>query len=184
MTAPRLTGDRVTLRPVADADRPRLRSILAEPSVARWWGSETADESAADLFEPDQTSFVIEVEGTVVGSIQVAEEEEPDYRHAGIDIFLDSTHQGRGLGPEAIALVARYLFEVRGHHRLTIDPAAANVRAIRAYERVGFRPVGAMRNYERGRDGTWHDGLLMDLLIGELLEPGPADDGRASRPAG
>jgi aminoglycoside 6'-N-acetyltransferase len=28
--------------------------------------------------------------------------------------------------------------------------------------------VGVMRAYERGDDGTWHDGLLMDLLAGEL----------------
>ena len=110
--------------------------------------------------------------------------EEPDDRHARIDLFLDTEHQGLGLNPEAIALVARYLFEVRGHRRLTIDPAAGNIRAISAFERVGFRPVGIMREYERGHDGTWHDGLLMNLLAGELRDSGPADDGRASRPAG
>ena len=33
---------------------------------------------------------------------------------------------------------------------------------------VGFRPVGVMRRYERGPDGTWHDGMLMDLLADEL----------------
>jgi aminoglycoside 6'-N-acetyltransferase len=33
---------------------------------------------------------------------------------------------------------------------------------------VGFRPIGVMREYERGRDGTFHDGLLMDMLRGEL----------------
>ncbi len=66
--------------------------------------------------------------------------------------------------------VARWLLEVRGHHRITIDPAAANVHAIRAYAKVGFRPVGVMREYERGPDGTWHDGLLMDLLRGELTD--------------
>jgi aminoglycoside 6'-N-acetyltransferase len=54
---------------------------------------------------------------------------------------------------------------------LTIDPAAANTYAIKAYERVGFKPVGIMRQYERGPDGTWHDGLLMELLA-EDLEPG------------
>jgi aminoglycoside 6'-N-acetyltransferase len=70
--------------------------------------------------------------------------------------------------PIAIRALARYLIDVRGHHRLTIDPAAANERAIHAYRRVGFRPVGIMRRYERGPDGTWHDGLLMDLLAGEL----------------
>ncbi len=54
------------------------------------------------------------------------------------------------------------------HHRITIDPAAANEPAIRCYAKAGFRPVGVMRQYERGGDGRFHDGLLMDLLRDEL----------------
>jgi aminoglycoside 6'-N-acetyltransferase len=183
MNTPRLIGDRVTLRALEDTDRARLRSILAEPSVAQWWGPQSPDEAVDELFAPDEAVFAIEVGGAVVGGIWVSEEDEPDYRHAGIDLFLDAAHQGQGLGPEAIRLVARYLFEARGHHRLTIDPAAANERAIRAYERVGFRPVGVMRQYERGHDGTWHDGLLMDLLAGELREPKPAGEPREREPS-
>jgi aminoglycoside 6'-N-acetyltransferase len=106
----------------------------------------------------------------VIGAIQYHEEEDPMYRHAGIDLFIDTAHQGRGLGGDAIRTLARFLLEERGHHRLSIDPAADNARAIRAYERVGFRPVGVLRAYERGPDGAWHDGLLMDLLAGELTE--------------
>jgi aminoglycoside 6'-N-acetyltransferase len=90
------------------------------------------------------------------------------YRHAGIDIFVASRQHNRGVGTEAVWLLARFLCEQRGHHRLTIDPAAANQRAIRCYEKVGFRPVGVMRAYERGPDGDFHDGLLMDLLREEL----------------
>jgi aminoglycoside 6'-N-acetyltransferase len=90
------------------------------------------------------------------------------YRHAGMDIFLTTSRQGGGLGKEAIRVLARYLFEERGHHRLTIDPAAENAGAIRAYERVGFRAVGIMRKYERGPDGVWRDGLLMDMLEEEF----------------
>lgn len=41
-------------------------------------------------------------------------------------------------------------------------------RAIRAYEAVGFRRVGIMRAHERGADGSWRDGLLMDLLVGDM----------------
>ncbi len=53
----------------------------------------------------------------------------------------------------------------RGHHRITIDPALANTRAIRAYEKVGFERVGVMRKAERDPDGGgWHDALLMQLL--------------------
>jgi hypothetical protein len=45
-----------------------------------------------------------------------------------------------------------------------------NEAAIRAHERVGFRRVGVMRFRERGQIGTWHDGLLMDMLADELTE--------------
>jgi len=90
------------------------------------------------------------------------------YRHAGIDIFLTTSRHGEGSGTEVIRLLAGYLFEERGYHRLTIDPAAENTTAIRAYERVGFRRVGIMRRYERGPDGVWRDGLLMDMLKEEL----------------
>jgi aminoglycoside 6'-N-acetyltransferase len=169
MTAPTLRGERVILRAADVSDRLRLAEILAEPSVSRWWGAASPEVAAAEWgVGPGATGWAIEVDGAIVGSIQAFEEDEPEYRHAGIDLFLDTAHQGRGIGPEAIRLVARYLFDVRGHHRLTIDPAAANARAIAAYERVGFRRVGIMRDYERGGDGTWHDGLLMDLLLGEL----------------
>ena len=65
---------------------------------------------------------------------------------------------------------SHFLIDERGHHRLTIDPAAHNTNAIKAYERVGFRPVGVMRKYERGPDGEWHDGLLMDMLAEELRD--------------
>ena len=105
---------------------------------------------------------------TIVGLIQAHEETEPRYRHGGIDIVLTESGQGRGFGTDAVRTVARWLIGERGHHRLTIDPAADNERAIRAYSRVGFRPVGIMRRYEGDLDGTWHDGLLMDLLRREL----------------
>lgn len=165
-----LQGHRVSLRPVAHGDAPALGSILADPTVAPWWGRNDNDRLLRDVIEPpgEVATYVIEAEGTVVGFIQYSEENEPGYRHAGIDIALGSSWQGRGLGPDAIRTLAQHLFHDRGHHRLTIDPAAANERAIRAYKRVGFRPVGVMRDYEQGDDGSWHDGLLMDLLRGEI----------------
>jgi aminoglycoside 6'-N-acetyltransferase len=75
---------------------------------------------------------------------------------------------GRGLGTDAVRTLARHLIDDCGHHRLVTDPAADNQAAIRCYTKVGFCPVGIMRRYERGPDGTWHDGMLMDLLADEL----------------
>jgi aminoglycoside 6'-N-acetyltransferase len=167
---PTLRGSRVTIRPGEPGDVASLRAILTEESVARWWGEpEPAEDIAAKLGgDDDSVLLAVEFGGKLAGGIQYDEEQDPMYRHAGIDIFLGDSYQGSGVGPEAIGLLARFLFEQRGHHRITIDPAAANQRAIRCYQKVGFRPVGVMRQYERGRDGRFHDGLLMDLLRDEL----------------
>jgi aminoglycoside 6'-N-acetyltransferase len=162
-----LRGRRVLLRRGRPEDADRLFQIRNEPEVVRWWGSDDIEEISEQFIEADE-GFVIEAYGKVVGAIQYHEEDDPMYRHAGMDIFLTASRHRQGLGTEAIRLLASYLFEERGHHRLTIDPAADNIAAIRAYERVGFRRVGIMRNYERGPDGVWHDGLLMDMLREEF----------------
>jgi aminoglycoside 6'-N-acetyltransferase len=169
MSMPVLHGERVRLRPAEPDDVARLEPIMSDPSVARWWTAPSAAGAAADWLADDGLlKLVIELDGEVVGSLQIDEETDPDYRHASIDLFLAPAAQDRGLGPDAIRTVARHLIDVRGHHRLTIDPSAANGRAIRAYEKVGFRAIGVMRAYERNADGSWHDNLLMDLLAGEL----------------
>ncbi len=168
---PTLVGKRVIVRPGRAEDLDALRAIRAEPSVARWWGDlDPGDDTAAKLRgSSDGVLLVIEVATEVAGGIQYHEELNPMYHHAGIDIYLGARWQGRGLGAEAIRLVARFLFEQRGHHRLIIDPAVANTRAIASYANVGFRPVGVMRQYERQAGGPWHDGLLMDLLRDEFV---------------
>ncbi|HXE44750.1 MAG TPA: GNAT family protein [Conexibacter sp.] len=165
---PTLRGARVTLRPLTESDVDALVVLLAHESVRRWWGTIEGPEALREDLRNDGSAFAIEVDGAVAGWLAIAEENTPDYRHVALDIALGAEHQGRGLGPEALRVVVRWLVDERGHHRFTIDPALANARAIRAYEAVGFRPVGTMRRYERAPDGTWQDGLLMDLLAEEL----------------
>jgi aminoglycoside 6'-N-acetyltransferase len=166
----RLVGAHVVLRPLHPDDVERIAEIQAEPGVARWWGPpDEADLRRQAEGRSDDTAFAIESDGELVGLIQYYEENEPDYRHAAIDLFLAERAQGRGLGPDAVRTLARYLIDERGHHRLTIDPDVENEPAIRAYVKVGFRPVGLLREYWRSPDGEWRDGLLMDLLAGELV---------------
>jgi aminoglycoside 6'-N-acetyltransferase len=164
-----LRGHRVTLRTAGLDDAARLTSIRHEPEIERRWG--ILEEGEMEEFVTDEKTFVIEVDGEVVGAVQYGEVEDPMYLSANIDLYLTTPRHGQGLGSEAVRILARHLFEERGHHRLTIDPAADNIAAIRAYEKVGFRRVGVMRSYEQGPDGTWHDGLLMELLANELTEP-------------
>ncbi|MEA2255405.1 MAG: hypothetical protein QOG35_1450 [Solirubrobacteraceae bacterium] len=170
----------MVLRPLRRGDEDELRRIHATPEVARWWDVPEADFPWED--DPDATRLTIEVDGAVAGMIQFWEEPEARYRHAAIDLFLDPALHGRGLGTEAVRRVVRHLLDDRGHHRITIDPAAANAAAIRAYEKAGFLPVGVMRRYERdaGGDG-WHDGLLMELVADADDRP-PSDRGSRVRP--
>ena len=158
---PMLQGARLRLRSAEAADIAALAAIRAEPAVREWWG----EPSPGDFDPPDDGALlVIEVDGAVAGSIQYEEVADPQYRSAAIDIFLGAAWRGRGLGREAVGVLARHLFETRGHHRLTLDPAVANERAIRCYEAAGFARVGVMRQYERGDAGVWRDGLLMELV--------------------
>ena len=170
MTA--LTGRRTRLRPAAVDDVATLVRIRSTPEVRdRWRGSDIEEDVRDALNDEDLQLLVIEdLQGAVIGAIQWAENDDPDYAHAGIDLFVDPAHHGQGLGTDAIRTLCRYLVDDRGFHRLVIDPAADNAAAIRCYTKVGFRPVGVMREYERGPDGSFHDGLLMDLLADELID--------------
>ena len=80
-----------------------------------------------DFAEPDSIGYVIELDGRVVGWIQWSAEEEPDYRHASMDIYVDPAVHGRGVGTDAVRVMCRYLLREHGHHRLTIDPAASEL---------------------------------------------------------
>jgi len=162
-----LQGARVLLRPVHDDDAQALTDILVEPEVARWWGHNDIDTVREEMRA--QPSFVIVIDGAVAGWLHVNEETEPDYQSVAFDIALAPLLHGRGYGQEALRLATRHYID-RGHHRFSIDPSRSNERAIRCYAAVGFKPVGILRDYERAPDGSWRDGLLMDLLADEFKE--------------
>jgi aminoglycoside 6'-N-acetyltransferase len=150
------------LRPLAEGDEAELLRIHTTPEVVHWWD---VPEQDFPWDEPESTRLTIVLDGAIVGLIQYSEENEPKYRHAGIDLFLDPALHGRGYGTEAVRRVVRLLIDERGHHRITIDPASTNLAAIRAYRKAGFKSVGVMRQAERDvGGGGWHDSLLMELL--------------------
>ena len=152
------------LTPLAEGDAEALRAIRRDPAVEQWWDELEPDFPMHD--EPEVTRLTIHHEGEVAGMVQFWEEPEPKYRHASIDIFVAPSHQGRGVGTEAIRLVVEHLLHERGHHRLTIDPAAHNAAAVACYTKAGFTPVGVMRLAERDADGKgWHDSLMMELVV-------------------
>jgi aminoglycoside 6'-N-acetyltransferase len=161
-----LAGPRVRLVPVAPEHRERLRALRLEPEVLRWW-HELEDHWPAP--ESDTVGYTVVLDGEIAGYAQWWQESDPDFRHAGIDLFLDPAVHGRGLGTETVRVLCAHLIDEHDFHRLVIDPQVENEVAIACYRKAGFRSVGVMRRYERDRFGVWKDGLLMELLADEFV---------------
>jgi len=151
---------------VAVEHRERLEQLRQEPGILRWW-QEPRDGWLDD--EPNVFRRSVLLDDAVIGYGQWYEEIDPMYRHAAVDVFLDPAVHGRGLGTQLVRMICAHLIDERGFHRLTIDPEVENEAAIACYRKVGFRPVGVLRQYQRDRDGAWKDGLLMELLAAELV---------------
>jgi RimJ/RimL family protein N-acetyltransferase len=81
--------------------------------------------------------------------------------------ILLGERRGRGLGTEATRLVLDWGFTVLGLHNVLLEVMPWNERAIRAYERAGFRRVGVRRGALVSM-GERCDELLMDAIAPEL----------------
>jgi aminoglycoside 6'-N-acetyltransferase len=169
VSLPILHGDRVTLRPLRDDDVEVLaEAAISEPSIRPWWGTVGDAEKVRDDMRFDGTALAVEADGALAGWLAFEQETDPDWRHASLDILMLPAFQDRGLGRDALRTAIRWLIDDHGHHRFTIDPAVGNARAIRAYEALGFRRVGVLRQADPDPAGGWRDALLLDLLAEEL----------------
>lgn len=154
-----LVDGETALRAHREEDAAAIARVLAEPEVRRWW---PAPDYVAER------GWVIEHRGELAGWLEFHEEDYRWYPSVAFDIFIAEGLHGRGIGRRALRLGIEH-FVARGHHRFTLDPNAANERAIRSYASLGFREVGVMRAYERRPGGGWNDALLMELVVEEAL---------------
>ncbi|MFO8060576.1 MAG: GNAT family protein [Bacillota bacterium] len=96
-----------------------------------------------------------------------------DFRHgtAELGIMLgEKEHWGRGLGTEATQLMLDYGFTGLGLHCIQLRALACNARAIRCYEKAGFRMAGRIREFMRV-GGQRFDYVMMDILASEFTSP-------------
>lgn len=137
----------IRLRRMTHHDYPLLLAWLAEPHVKEWWndGDDTLEKVERHYSEQSATNerFIIlhQANGAdgpaqPIGYMQYEIDQDGI---ANIDQFIGiKTMLGQGIGTKAIHLL---LDHIRSHHQLclvTVDPAPANQRAIRCYEKVGF----------------------------------------------
>ncbi|MDQ3493351.1 MAG: GNAT family N-acetyltransferase [Chloroflexota bacterium] len=84
---------------------------------------------------------------------------------------------GQGYGTEAASLMLGHAFERLGLHRVGLSVFSFNERAIRSYEKAGFRIEGRLRD-AIVRDGRYWDEIQMGALRPEWLER--SADGRTA----
>ena len=151
-------GELTSVREATADDVDLLVLWHADPEVARFWDDEvfTREEMSERLARPDVEAFVVEADGEPIGYLQVWTD---DGRSGGIDMFLVPDARGRGLGPDAGRAIARHLREERGWDAVTVDPYVWNERAIAAWRKAGFEPVGE-REPDDEHTAQW---LLMEF---------------------
>ncbi len=147
----------MSFRSLGPVDLPRLHEWLTRPHVAEWWQPTPTfaelEEEFAEHFagvSGVKPYFTI-VDGSPIGYIQSytamgsgggwwPDEQDPGVR--GIDQFLANAEDlGRGLGSAMVRAFVDQLFADPEVTRVQTDPSPENHRAIRAYEKAGFRAL-------------------------------------------
>jgi RimJ/RimL family protein N-acetyltransferase len=86
-------------------------------------------------------------------------------RSAHVGISLRPSSRGRGLGVDAVRVLCRYGFDIRGLHRLQLETLADNHAMIAAAGKLGFTREGATRG------SSWvNGGFADDVIFGLLAE--------------
>ncbi|MCP2014122.1 aminoglycoside 6'-N-acetyltransferase [Deinococcus sp. HSC-46F16] len=163
----------ISFERLTEAHLPLLTRWLQAPHVRVFWDDGERDEGAvrAHYFEPgrDVPGFVFRVEGREAGFIQrerITPDNEfwpwaaPEGETWGVDLLIGEPDlTGRGLGPTVIrAFLDALRAERPALRRVLIDPDPDNVRAVRAYARVGFAPLTRLAT-------PWGEVLLMGLDV-------------------
>lgn len=164
------------MRPDA-GDYRRMARWLSDPRVLEWYEgrdrpqderSVAAKWGRRALGEDPVEACIILYRSEPIGYLQfypVADAADYDLDDAtatwAIDLFIgEPPLWGHGIGSQLLRAVVRYLVRERGAARVVIDPRLENRRAIRAYERPGFRRLRVLPAHEF-HEGAWRDCLLM-----------------------
>lgn len=175
---PTLNGSRIRLRAPQPQDWAGRFALGNSRELHRLFGgdpqqfrelTEDAAKSWVDNQMNERFAWIIEHEQRLIGALRIHSVNHADARAVLAIGILDENSLGKGLGGEAIRLVAGHAFGPLGLHRLSLRVLAFNTRAIAAYRKVGFIEEGRERETAL-IDGVWYDDVMMGLLAQDLTE--------------
>lgn len=168
----------IAFRPVTADDLAVLGGWMETPHWRRWWG-DPAEELGfiRDMIDGNDTTrpFIFEVNGKPIGYIQywfVGEHQTETWARdnpwlmelpadaIGVDLSIGPAESlSGGIGSAALRQFVQMLIG-KGHRTIVIDPEPGNARAVRAYQKAGFRPIERLQ-------GKYSDVLLMQYELNE-----------------
>jgi len=168
-----LTGERLYLRPIEAEDLPFIRRWANDPEVRRLTGEALPmSKAGADEFlervrqDKERVWFVVVLKENdcVIGEAGLLRMFHP-WRNTDLSIIIgDKEAWGKGYGTQAILLLLDYAFGYLGFHRVSVGVVGFNERALRFYEKVGFKKEGVQR------DGYYYDHAFHDFVMMSILE--------------
>jgi len=177
-----IRGEEVLLRPLRESDleeslrvwTPELRHMYGGSLTAPAGSLEARRAGKRGWFErvgrgEEGHCFAIEVGGRYIGFATLYRFDQANRSASWRGGIENCECWGYGYGTEVLQLMLRYGFETLDLHRISLRVAAYNTRAIRCYEKCGFRLEGIERD-SFFVDGEWHDDWVMAALRGEWDE--------------
>ena len=175
----KFVGNKVFLSPVQDDDAECFTKYMNDMEVTDFTGTthniyNYAGEKSwiTNIYssEKNKTFCICRVEDEkVIGNISLME---IDYinRTAELGIMIgEEDSRSKGYGEEAINLLLDYGFNYLNLHSIYLRVNSINKRAIRCYEKVGFKPLGTKRE-DKFINGKYYDTIYMDLLKSEYIK--------------
>ncbi len=169
-----IPGRRVYLRRHRSDQFPAVLRWYRDPEVARltrFQVGPVSDDEVRRFFQlrlmsPDAFAYAIHLaeDSRLIGTTTLSALD-PDNGSVLFHITIgEHDCWGQGYGSEATELMVAHAFDALTLHRVGLSVFEFNARAIRAYEKVGFRVEG------RSREAVWRDGAYWDEIHMGILE--------------
>lgn len=172
-----IRGEKTRLRALEHSDLAGFVGWINDPDVRRFMQiryplSMAAEENWWRDFNQQEQDLIFAIEneqGVHIGNLGLHNHEREN-RQAMLGIIIgDKGHWGRGYGTDAIRALLRWAFDNLNLNRIYLTVYSYNPRAIRCYEKCGFRHEGIMRQ-ARYYEGQYHDEWMMAILRDEFLD--------------
>ena len=175
----KLLGEHIYLSPISEEDVENYTKWMNDFGTTDYLGQSNriyTIESEKRFLEKcledknDITLGIVKLENDkLIGNCGLKEENGIS-RTATLGIFIgEKEERNKGYGAEAIRLLLDFGFNYLNLHEIKLDVYEFNKRAIKCYEKVGFKEYGRRRECVY-INGKYYDVISMDILKEEFKE--------------